>query len=211
MVVALLARVMAQLILVLCFAAGMTASCIIFVLYGPVPKRRKITIVSRLSPPDPFAHRPAAALVAFPTQHHALPDVQQVPPPPVKMAAPETSAKAEPMVAPLKLRRPREGSPPPTLPTRDAPSRPRSAPPASLTPQPRNAPRASLTPQPRNAPPTPLPRSRSARGTERKPRPSELELELTQDRTLENTLETPRYSLDDMETGAFATRTQDEW
>ena len=188
MVVAVLARVVAQLVLVLCFAAGMAASCIIFVLYGPVPKRRKITIVSRLSPPDPFAHRPAAALVAFPTEHHALPDVQQVPPPPVK--APE------PLVAPLKLRRPREGSSPPQL-------RPRSPSPASFAP-----PRSTPTPQPRNAPPTPLPRSRSARGTERKPRPSELELGLvTQDatleNTLENTLETPRYSIDDMDTSAF--------
>jgi hypothetical protein len=176
MLVAVHARVVAQVILVLCFAAGMTASCIIFVLYGPVPKRRKITIVSRLSPPDPFAHRPAASLMAFPTQHHALPDVAVVPPPPVK--APE------PLVTPLKLRRPREGSAPPTLPSRDA---------------------AAL--RPRSAPPTPLPRSRSARGTERKPRPSELELELTQERTLdntaENTLETPRYSVDEMDTSAF--------
>jgi hypothetical protein len=170
MVVAVFARVLAQLILVLCFAAGMTASCIVFVLYGPVPTRRKVTIVSRLSPPDPFARRPAAALVAFPTQNHALPDVHVPPPPPVK--APE------PLVAPLKLRRPRPGSPPPL--------------------------------RPRSAPPTPLPRSRSARGTERKPRPSELELELTQERTLDNTLESPRYSVDDMDTSAFATATYDE-
>ena len=173
------ARVVAQIILVLCFAAGMTASCIIFVLYGPVPKRRKITIVSRLSPPDPFAQRPAAALMAFPTQHHALPDLQQPPPPPVK--APE------PLVTPLVLRRPREGSSPPQM-------RPRSP-----------SPSVSVTPQPRSTP-TPLPRNRSARGTERKPRPSELELGLSQDtleNTAENTLETPRYSLDDMDTNAY--------
>ena len=36
----------------------MTASCILFVLYGPVPVKRKVTIVPRHSPPDVFAAQP---------------------------------------------------------------------------------------------------------------------------------------------------------
>jgi hypothetical protein len=36
----------------------MTASCILFVLYGPVPVKRKVTIVPRHAPPDMFAAQP---------------------------------------------------------------------------------------------------------------------------------------------------------
>src|SRR4051794_5817181 len=36
----------------------MTASCILFVLYGPVPVKRKVTIVPRNAPPDVFAAQP---------------------------------------------------------------------------------------------------------------------------------------------------------
>ena len=50
--------VVGQLVLLACIAAGMTASCILFVLYGPVPVKRKVTIVPRHSPPDVFAAQP---------------------------------------------------------------------------------------------------------------------------------------------------------
>lgn len=36
----------------------MTASCILFVLYGPVPVKRKVTIVPRHAPPDVFSAQP---------------------------------------------------------------------------------------------------------------------------------------------------------
>ena len=36
----------------------MTASCILFVLYGPVPVKRKITIVPRHAAPDMFGAQP---------------------------------------------------------------------------------------------------------------------------------------------------------
>jgi hypothetical protein len=192
MVVAIHARVLAQIILVLCFAAGMAASCIIFVLYGPVPVRRKVTIVPRLSPVDPFAQHRAAALISLPAQPPAL--QQQVAPgiafvmpqgsQPVAVAAvepPRPPQKPEPMVAPLKLRRPRGESPG---------ARVHSPP---------------LTLRPHGASPPPLPRNRSARGTERKPRPSELDVTAvrsfdqhrTFDNNPENTLETPLVSFDD--------------
>ncbi|HUS28128.1 MAG TPA: hypothetical protein VMZ53_06450 [Kofleriaceae bacterium] len=169
MLVAVLARVLAQIILVLCFAAGMAASCIIFVLYGPVPVRRKVTIVPRLSPPDVFAIR-AVKVVSLPAPVEA---VQQIEPgiafrtPPAPPQAPARAKKSEPRpgtpdVAPLVLRRPRGDSP------------------------------------------APLPRSRSARGTERRPRPSELDItsvrSLESNRSFEtsdNTLETPLVELGD--------------
>lgn len=40
----------------------MTASCILFVLYGPVPQKRKVTIVSRHAPPDVFTSQPLVAI-----------------------------------------------------------------------------------------------------------------------------------------------------
>lgn len=175
MVVAAHARVAAQIMLVLCFAAGMVASCIIFVLYGPVPVRRKVTIVPRLSPPDVFA-MPAVKVVSLPALHELAQQVEPgiafrtLPHAPTPHAAPAPQAppkKPEPLVTPLVLRRPRGDSPPP------------------------------------------LPRNRSARGTERRPRPSELEITAVraidtsayhnhdQDNTAEHTLEAPRYSYDD--------------
>jgi hypothetical protein len=36
----------------------MTASCILFVLFGPVPVKRKVTIVPRHAPPDVFGAQP---------------------------------------------------------------------------------------------------------------------------------------------------------
>lgn len=48
--------------LLACIAAGMTASCILFVLYGPVPQKRKVTIVSRHSAPDVFTSQPLVAI-----------------------------------------------------------------------------------------------------------------------------------------------------
>lgn len=50
--------VVGQLVLLVCIAAGMTASCILFVLYGPVPVKRKVTIVPRHAPPDVFGAQP---------------------------------------------------------------------------------------------------------------------------------------------------------
>ena len=47
-----------QLVLLVCIAAGMTASCILFVLFGPVPVKRKVTIVPRHAPPDVFGAQP---------------------------------------------------------------------------------------------------------------------------------------------------------
>jgi hypothetical protein len=164
MLVAVHARVLAQIILVLCFAAGMAASCIIFVLYGPVPVRRKVTIVPRLAPPDPFAQNRAAAIISLPAQP---PSVQQQVAPGIAFVLPQGSGShaAPPVahaashvahVAPLVLRRPRGESP------------------------------------------APLPRNRSARGTERRPRPSELDLDVTAVRARvdhsmspEDTLDTP--------------------
>ena len=58
--------------------------------------------------------------------------------------------------------------------------------------------------RPRGDSPAPLPRSRSARGTERGPRPSELDITAVRPfddvaaRTLENTLETPMVAFDDV-------------
>jgi len=50
--------VLGQLVLLVCIAAGMTASCILFVLFGPVPVKRKVTIVPRHAPPDMFGAQP---------------------------------------------------------------------------------------------------------------------------------------------------------
>ena len=156
MLVAVHARVAAQIILVLCFAAGMVASSIIFVLYGPVPVRRKVTIVPRLAPPDPFAQHRAAAIFSLPAQPPAV--QQQVEPGIAFRAPPSPPKKPEPLVTPLVLRRPRGESP------------------------------------------APLPRSRSARGTERRPRPSELDVTAVRARPAamdpEDTLDTPLVDLD---------------
>src|SRR3954468_10809390 len=66
MLVALAIVVLAQLFLVACFAAGMVAACLVFIAYGPVPVRRKVTMVPRLMPRDPFADQPAAKIVSLP-------------------------------------------------------------------------------------------------------------------------------------------------
>jgi hypothetical protein len=180
MLVAVHARVLAQIILVLCFAAGMAASCIIFVLYGPVPVRRKVTIVPRLSPPDPFAQNRAAAIISLPVQPPSV--QQQVAPgiafrlPQESIAQPQTAHAHEPRPARPKKSDPRPGTP-------------------DVAPL--------VLRRPRGESPAPLPRSRSARGTERRPRPSELDLDVTAvrarvDHSLnpEDTLDTPLVDLD---------------
>jgi hypothetical protein len=48
----------------------MTASCILFVLYGPVPVKRKVTIVPRQSPKDVFDSTPRH--VVMPSQIAAV-------------------------------------------------------------------------------------------------------------------------------------------
>jgi hypothetical protein len=227
MVVALLARVLAQIILALCFAAGMAASCIIFVLYGPVPVRRRVTIVPRLSPPDPFAQHRAAAIISLPAQPPSLqqqvaPGIAFVLPPEapspavfaessrpnaaVAVEPPKPAKKAEPMIAPLKLRRPRGESPGARVESPVAHRSHDESPGARVeSPVAHRSHGESPLPiaaRPRSGGPPPLPRTRSARGTERKPRPSELDVTAVRsfgplDNNPENTLETPLVSFDD--------------
>jgi hypothetical protein len=244
MVVALLARVLAQIILALCFAAGMAASCIIFVLYGPVPVRRKVTIVPRLSPPDPFAQHRAAAIISLPAQPPSLqqqvaPGIAFVLPPEaprpavfaessrpnaaVAVEPPKPAKKAEPMIAPLKLRRPRGESPGARVESPvahrsygESPGARVESPVAHRSHDESPGARVEspvahrshgesplpIAARPRSGGPPPLPRTRSARGTERKPRPSELDVTAVRsfgplDNNPENTLETPLVSFDD--------------
>jgi hypothetical protein len=186
MLVAVHARVLAQIILVLCFAAGMAASCIIFVLYGPVPVRRKVTIVPRLAPPDPFAQNRAAAIISLPAQP---PSVQQQVAPGIAFVLPQGSGShAAPPVAHAASHVAHAHEPPPR------PVRPKKSDPRPGTPD--VAP--LVLRRPRGESPAPLPRNRSARGTERRPRPSELDLDVTAVRARvdhsmspEDTLDTP--------------------
>jgi hypothetical protein len=196
MLVALLARVLAQIILALCFAGGMAACCIIFVLYGPVPVRKKVTIVPRLAPPDPFAQHRAAAIISLPAQ----PQLQQQVAPGIAFVLPQAQPQ-QPQHA-LQPQPPKQKAAavqPPAPPHGPKKSDPRPGTP-DVAPL--------VLRRPRGASPTPLPRTRSARGTERRPRPSELELDITNVRARplsadpEDTLDTPLVDAD-FDTGSF--------
>jgi len=184
MVVAVLARVLAQIILALCLAGGMAACCIIFVLYGPVPVRKKVTIVPRLAPPDPFAQHRAAAIISLPAQP---PQLQQQVAPGIAFVLPQADAFGAAAIEPPKS--PKPAAPPARKPKKSDP-RPGTPDVAPL-----------VLRRPRGESPAPLPRTRSARGTERRPRPSELDLDITNVRPRlaenpEDTLDTPLVDAD---------------
>lgn len=130
------------LVLLMCLVAGVVAAGILFVVLGPVPVNRRVTMVSRIVP-MPVAVGPVAmpGMPVFDpgqaqfTPARALPAVQayvaqpiaaavELPPPP-----PVRKARPAPPIAPLHVRRPRTA-------------------------------------------PAPLARDRAARGTERSPRQS---------------------------------------
>jgi len=187
MLVAILARVLAQIILALCLAGGMAACCIIFVLYGPVPVRKKVTIVPRLAPPDPFAQHRAAAIISLPAQPPSA--QQQVAPGIAFILPPQPEAFGAAAIEPPRpapARKPKRSDPRPGTP--------------DVAPL--------VLRRPRGESPSPLPRNRSARGTERRPRPSELDLDITNVRPRqaaenpEDTLDTPLVDLD-FDTGSF--------
>lgn len=123
---------LATIILVLCVAASAVAGGILFVLFGPVPTRRRVTLVARIQAPLPMAAGPIAmpgasvfdpAMASFtPTRPFAAappPDLfgaaaVEVPPPPRP-----ARKKPLPPIAPVQLRRPRT-APAPLTRTRSA-------------------------------------------------------------------------------------------
>lgn len=105
--------------LLLCLAAGAVAAGILFVVLGPVPVNRRVTMVSRIIPmpvaagpvampgmpvfdPAQASFTPARALPAIPDPfaHHPVAAVE-IP------AVPARKARPVPPVTPLQLRRPR--------------------------------------------------------------------------------------------------------
>lgn len=169
--------VLASIILLGCLVAGIAAAVILFVLIGPVPTNRKVTMVSRIQPPLPTAAGPVAmpGMNVFNPAHatftppHATPVTQPF------VTQPAFAQGSAPHVAP------QFGSAPVTVPQAAI---------AAGTPAPddehtavRARPKKALAPiapqhlrRPRTAP-HPLPRTRSARGTE--PRPKQFEAEHT--------------------------------
>lgn len=142
-----------SLVLVGCAFAGLAATAIVFVLYGPVPVNRRVTRLSRLAPARPMtvsmpapilaAHRVfSPAVEVFTTREPDFdiptlrPMIADGTPTPVSASVQKrrAAAAAEP-VAPLRLRRP--GNPPP------------------------------------------MPRSRAARGTENRPKEASFDVEHT--------------------------------
>lgn len=95
-------------VVLLAFVGAIGAVAVIaFVLFGPVPVNRKVTIVSRIQPvPMPRA--------ALPIQIEApidfMPIAAAPPPPP---PTPRRAAAVDGPIAPLVLRRPRGDTPPP--------------------------------------------------------------------------------------------------
>lgn len=117
------------IVLVAFLAASLGVAGILFVLFGPVPVKRKITIVSRIQPPlmplaaAPISLEPAMPVIAAPppmlTAAAPLHSPVAMPLPPTArppVAPPPVPAKAtavEPPIAPLVLRRPRGHHTPP--------------------------------------------------------------------------------------------------
>jgi hypothetical protein len=105
--------VLGTLVLLAFVAALGAVGVIAFVLFGPVPVNRKVTIVSRIQP----VAMPRAAL---PIQLQAPIEVvfaaASPPPPP----APRRAAAVDSPIVPLALRRPRGDTPPPRPPQRMA-------------------------------------------------------------------------------------------
>lgn len=98
--------VLGPIVLLGCVAAAVAVTGILFVLYGPVPVRRSVTMVSRIQPSLPMAAMP----VMFEYKAPPEPVAVAVEPPPIP--ARKVKPKAEGPVAPLQLRRPRESPPP---------------------------------------------------------------------------------------------------
>jgi hypothetical protein len=159
--------VLGSIVLLVCLAAGAVAAVILFVLVGPVPVNRRVTMVSRIQAPLPTA----ASAVAMPGMQVFDPaQAAFSPASPLTgsdfFTPPQGSASAAqhaPAIA--------QGTPSPDAAFAIEPPRP----------APRKAkPLAPIAPmqlrRPRTAP-SPLPRVRSARGTE--PRPSQFDVEHT--------------------------------
>jgi hypothetical protein len=88
--------VLATLVLIACFAAGCVVAAILFVLYGPVPIKRKVTMVSRIQAPLPMA----AAPVVFEAPVVGTPDLFAPPVPAFAPSAPPAFAiEPVPLVA----------------------------------------------------------------------------------------------------------------
>jgi len=103
--------VLSSIVLLLCLAASVAAAGILVVLFGPLPVRRRITMVSRIQP-MPMAAGPVAmpgmpifdpSQATF-TPAHALP---VIPHPIAAAVEPPRRAKPVAPIAPLQLRRPR--------------------------------------------------------------------------------------------------------
>lgn len=144
--------VLGSLVLVGCIAAIGGVVGILFVLYGPVPIKRKVTMVSRIQAPMPLA---------------AMPVMFQPPPPPV------TPVEAPVQPAATAVEPPAATAVEPPAPKKVvAPPRKKSGyrPPARRAPSPApSPPRAPIVTAPRGDSPPPLPRARAARGTHGRP------------------------------------------
>ncbi len=140
--------VIGTLVLLVCLAAGAVAAGIVFIVLGPIPVNRRVTMVSRIVPmpvaagpvampgmpvfdPTQAAFTPARPLPAIPDPF-AQPFAAAIEPP----RPPPRKAKPLPPIAPVQLRRPRTT-------------------------------------------PAPLARTRSARGTESRPRHQAFDVEHT--------------------------------
>lgn len=117
------------IVLVAFLAASLGVAGILFVLFGPVPVKRKVTIVSRIQPPlmplaaAPISLEPAMPILAAPTPMAtaaaplqapvAMPVAPAARPPVAPPPVPAKATAVEPLIAPLVLRRPRSLTPPP--------------------------------------------------------------------------------------------------
>jgi len=162
----------------MCVAAGVAAVAIVFILFGPVPVRRKVTIIPRMSAPDPFVDRPAAQMVGLP---HVVPPGAAMPPPyamstppvPALIAPPAPMAPSQAAMSSSRAdaTRSRAGSRE-AYPSTKPGSRARAATP-DVAPL--------VLRRPGNPNPPPLSRARAARGTEPRPQPSAEEIHALDD------------------------------
>jgi len=115
--------VLGTLVLLAFLGAAGAVAVIAFVLYGPVPVNRKVTIVSRIQPiPMPRAALPIQ--IEIPVE---MP-VVAAPPPLPRAPSPRMVAAVEAPIVPMNLRRPRSLTPPPrTRMARGPEGRPRQA------------------------------------------------------------------------------------
>lgn len=99
-----------------CLVAAVTVTCILFVLFGPVPVKRRITIVSRIQPsPLPVTAAPImiqtpVAFAPVPSSTLPIPELELVPeftPPPQPPRRAAHARGGDGSVAPLVIRRPR--------------------------------------------------------------------------------------------------------